>query len=314
MHMRRFHAFEDSAGAVGPAGGAPAAPAAPAAPVAPAAPTGAAGLLGAAPAAPATAAAAPTTTAAAPVAPATPWDAIPEKYRVKAADGQPDLGASALKLAEAYGHAERRIGTGDVPPKTADEYKAVVPEALAGKVDAAALEASDDFKAFKTSMHAAGLTQKQMDAVTGELLARSLKLQESVQGPTLEQAAAELRKTWRGDAEFSQATTRMDKAWSAFATDGDQEQIAEALKIPAVARLLAKVGAEMEEDTPIQAGTPAAKTWDEQVTALRSNPALMDRSHPQHKQLQEQMTALYNSRYGAKPHKLGGGATFSTVR
>lgn len=306
MFKRRFHAILDSSLDAG--GGAPPA----AAPAPAAATTGAAGLLGAAPAAapaPAGQSAPPPAAPAPAPASATPWDAIPEKYRVKAADGQPDLGASALKLAEAYGHAERRIGTGDVPPKSADEYKTTVPEALAGKVDSAQLEASDDFKAFKTSMHAAGLTQKQLDAVTGELLARSIKLQEAAQGPTLEQASAELRKTWRSDAEFSQATTRMDQAWSAFAGEGDQEQLEAALKIPAVARLLAKVGAEMEEDQPIQAGTPAAKSWEEQSAAIRANPAYLDASHPQHKQLTEQLSALYAARYGTKAHKLGGGSS-----
>ncbi len=41
---------------------------------------------------------------------------------------------------------------------------------------------------------------------------------------------------------------------------------------------------------------------------------MMDRSPPPHKQLQEQMNALYASRYGSKPHKLGGGTTFSVTR
>lgn len=311
MFKRSFHVLLDVATG-GDAGAAASAPAGAAA----AAPTGAAGLLGGAPQA--AAAAAPATgqaeasQASAPTAPAQPWDAIPEKYRVKTADGQPDIGASALKLAEAYGHAERRIGSGDVPPKTADEYKAAVPQALADKVTAEKLEQSEDFKAFRSEAHALGLTQKQFDGMVDAVMRRSFAAAEAAQGPSLDQVSAELRKTWRSDAEFQQATGRMDRAWGAFAPDGSD--LAAALKIPAVAMLLAKVGAEMEEDQPIQAGTPAAKTWEEQVAAIRSNPAYLDASSPQHRQLKEQMDALYSTRYGTKQHKLGGGATFSMTR
>lgn len=41
-----------------------------------------------------------------------------------------DIEASSLKLAEAYGHLEKRMGSGDVPPKAAADYKIAVPEAL----------------------------------------------------------------------------------------------------------------------------------------------------------------------------------------
>ena len=56
--------------------------------------------------------------------------AIPEKYQVKKEDGSLDIEASSLKLAEAYGHLEKRMGSGDVPPKTAADYQIAVPEAF----------------------------------------------------------------------------------------------------------------------------------------------------------------------------------------
>ncbi|WP_443701018.1 hypothetical protein [Pseudomonas sp.] len=49
-------------------------------------------------------------------------DFIPEKYRVVKEDGSLDLDQSSRKLAESYKHLETRLGSGDVPPKTADEY------------------------------------------------------------------------------------------------------------------------------------------------------------------------------------------------
>ena len=49
-------------------------------------------------------------------------DYIPEKYRTNKEDGTLDLEASSRKVAEAYKQLETRFGSGDVPPKTADEY------------------------------------------------------------------------------------------------------------------------------------------------------------------------------------------------
>ena len=49
-------------------------------------------------------------------------DWIPEKYRTNKEDGSLDLEASSRKVAEAYKHLETRMGSGDAPPKSADEY------------------------------------------------------------------------------------------------------------------------------------------------------------------------------------------------
>ena len=50
------------------------------------------------------------------------FDWIPEKHRVTKEDGTFDLEASARKVAEAHGHLEKRFGSGDLPPKTPEEY------------------------------------------------------------------------------------------------------------------------------------------------------------------------------------------------
>lgn len=49
-------------------------------------------------------------------------DWMPEKYRTNKEDGSLDLEASSRKVAEAYKHLETRMGSGDAPPKSADEY------------------------------------------------------------------------------------------------------------------------------------------------------------------------------------------------
>lgn len=74
-------------------------------------------------------------------------------------DNTLDLEASSRKLADAYTAAEKRIGSGDIPPKSAEEYTVTVPDAFKESFDP---KADEGFKAFSGKMHALGLTQKQM--------------------------------------------------------------------------------------------------------------------------------------------------------
>lgn len=92
-------------------------------------------------------------------------DWLPEKYRVMGDDGKLNVEGSARKLADAYSHLEKRMGSGDTPPKTADEY--------APKVEVEGFK-WDEFKAdprmqsFMKSAHAKGITNDQMGFILGE--------------------------------------------------------------------------------------------------------------------------------------------------
>src|SRR5690606_30968510 len=86
--------------------------------------------------------------------------------RVMKEDGSLDQEASSRKVAEAYKHLETRFGSGDVPPKTPEEY-AVKLEGVEGfnwdefKVD-------EGTQSFLKGAHAKGLTNDQVQYVTGE--------------------------------------------------------------------------------------------------------------------------------------------------
>ena len=49
--------------------------------------------------------------------------AIPDKFKVTAEDGSVDYKATVAKLSESYTGLEKRVGTGDIAPKSVDEYK-----------------------------------------------------------------------------------------------------------------------------------------------------------------------------------------------
>lgn len=261
--------------------------------------------------------AAPAPAPAASQTPADPIAAVPEKHRVLGADGKVDVQATLLKVSEAYCHAEKRIGSGDLPPKSADEYAVTVPEALAETIKADELKASEDFKGFLGKMHGLGLTQQQLDGVVGELLTRSAALQASA-APNPEQQAAEciaaLAQTWPSPAIRQQQIGLAHKAFQAFAAEGDRDLIDQVGNNPIVVRLLAAVGKELQEDVPIIPGSPEAKSWDDKLAELQAHPGFMDRNHPEHKRLMEAKSALFAQRHGTKKQTLGGGIAISTAR
>jgi hypothetical protein len=97
--------------------------------------------------------------------PAPPAEFIPEKFRVMSGEAL-DVEASARKMAESYNQLQARMGTGDVPPKGADEYTITVPDAFKES-----FVEDDRTKAFRSDALAAGLTQKQFDFVIGKYFA-----------------------------------------------------------------------------------------------------------------------------------------------
>ena len=48
---------------------------------------------------------------------------IPDKFKVTAEDGSVDYKATVAKMNESYSYLEKKVGTGEVAPKSVDEYK-----------------------------------------------------------------------------------------------------------------------------------------------------------------------------------------------
>src|SRR6185369_3167845 len=147
--------------------------------------------------------------------------AIPEKYQVKKADGTLDVEASSLKLAEAYGNLEKRIGTGDLPPKTAEEYQIAVPDAVKDQWDPKTDPLMGDFL---KDAHAAGMTQKQMDMVMGKYFELAPQLVEGARQLSADSCVAELKTEWKTDEQYKGEVSKAYKAALAYG-DKDAEAI-----------------------------------------------------------------------------------------
>lgn len=272
------HVLRNEAGAPDGGGAAPAADPAPAAP---------ASVLNAGAAA-AAAAADP-----APAAPAAaPAHFIPEKYLVKAGEAV-DLEASAKKLADGYSALAKKLGAGDVPPATPEDYAPTLPDTI--KLDA--LKADPEYQGFLKAAHAKGITNAQLGFVIEEYARR-----EAAKAPTPERTFADLQQVWKDPAEFQANARHAFKAISTFGGDLSEAERAAIDANPVALRVLAKVGAQLGEDVaPILDGTPAAQSWEQRVAELQAHPAYTDRRHPEHQRVLDQVTALYNRRHGARP-------------
>lgn len=280
MWKRKFYVLMDeqpgAAGGGAPVVTAPVAPSATGAPVAPAASVLAGGAA---------------TDPAAPTAPEA-W-AMPDKFKVSKEDGTLDMEASARKMGESLQHLEKRMGSGDAPPKTADEYAVNVPDEWKEAFPAD----SETMAAFRKDAHEQGLSQKQFDFFIGKYIEQAPLLAAGGAQATYEQAESDLKGTWKTDAEFKAQTGNAFKAWSAFADPVDAGKMDEVGNNPAVVRLLARIGAEMKEGGSIPAGADSG-VGAQDVKSLLTSEANTNPRHPDHAATRAKVDAYYAKKYG----------------
>ena len=165
---------------------------------------------------------------------------------------------------------------------------------------------------FMKGAHARGITNAQLEYVLNEHLNIMKDTIGANEQLSIEECQTELQKTWSNPTEYQRNLGNAYRAVQAFAASPeDAEALDEIGNHPALVRLLAKIGSELQEDEPIQEGTQAAESWEQEVASLRAHPGYIDPMHPEHKQVTSKMTALYEKRYGTQKSKLGGGRSFS---
>lgn len=227
-------------------------------------------------------------------------DRIPEKYRVNKEDGTFDLDASALKLSEAYANAEKRIGTGDLPPKTAEEYAVTVPEAFK---EVWTPEEDASFKDFRTKAFEAGMTQKQLDLVMGQYFTMAPNL---VAGATMldEGAAiADLKKTWATEADFkrnvgnSYAGAKAIGEKAGIPIDTIMDPVKGLGNNPMFIRLMAAIGPEFAEDKAPGGGQVMTQ---ESIDTLMRSEAYTNPKHADYAKTSEKVRKYWERKAGTE--------------
>lgn len=234
-------------------------------------------------------------------------DFIPEKYRVNGADGALDLAQSSRKLAEAYGSLEKRLGSGDAPPKTHDEY---APKIEAEGFDWEEFKADEASQSFLKGAHAKGMTNAQVEFVIGEYLKAAGGLIEGNAALTQQEATAALREVWKTDQDMQQNVQASYRAVQAFANEGDgigsfTNLMAKYGSDPDFVAFAANIGRELNEDVPVNAGNPATdQDFAVKTSELRQQLQDLPAHDPKRAGIQQQLDALYAARYNRPASRL----------
>lgn len=222
---------------------------------------------------------------------ATDW--LPEKYRVVGDDGKLNIEGSARKLADAHTSLEKRLGSVGTPPKTADDY---APEVKLEGFNWEEFKADPRMQSFMKTAHAKGITNEQMSFIIGEYAQRAPELVNGAAELDADSAATQLREVWKTDAEFKKNIGLAYRAFNQLADDADKGRMDEIGNNPMVIRMLAKVGAEMQEDAP--AGGEVNLAEQQTIRDLMKSPAYMDPKHADHERVSAQVKAFYQKTYG----------------
>lgn len=182
---------------------------------------------------------------------------LPEKFRVKTADGAGvDLEASAKKLAaDGYAPLEKRLGSIGAPPDNADGYKTegaldTLKKAANGADINIPPELVKDFNAFA---HKAGLTQGQYDQALVAYMGGIQRMVDQSFDNAMATAQRELVKVWGADG-LKADSAQMKAAYRAFmayapAAMRTPQSMDSIGNNPLVLQILESVGREMKEDT-----------------------------------------------------------------
>ncbi|MDU1559360.1 MULTISPECIES: hypothetical protein [Enterobacter] len=220
-------------------------------------------------------------------------DWLPEKYRVMGEDGKLNIEGSARKLADAHTSLEKRLGSVGTPPKTADEYE---PKVEVEGFNWEEFKADPRMQSFMKTAHAKGITNDQMSFILGEYAQRAPELVGGAAELDSQSATTQLREVWKTDAEFKQNIGLAFRAFNSLADDADRGRIDEIGNNPMVIRMLAKVGAEMQEDAP--AGGDVNLEEQQTIRDLMKSTAYMDPKHADHERVSAKVKAYYQKRYG----------------
>ncbi len=235
---------------------------------------------------------------------AAPNDFIPEKYRVNKEDGSLDLEQSSRKMGEAYKHLETRMGTGDAPPKSHDEY-AVKLEGVEG-FNWDEFKADENTQSFLKGAHAKGLTNDQVQYVIGEYMKAAPELIGGAAVMNQQDCTAALKAVWGDDQAMRTNVAASLRAAEAFASEAGTPGNLDSLMAkygndPDFIAFTANIGKELKEDRAINGGAQISEgDFAVKTTELRQQLQDLPAHDPKRPGIQAQLDTLYNQKY-SKP-------------
>lgn len=227
-------------------------------------------------------------------------DFIPEKYRTNKEDGSLDLEASSRKVAEAYKHLETRMGSGDAPPKTHEEY---APKIEVEGFNWDEFKADESTQSFLKGAHAKGLNNDQVEYVIGEYLKAAPGLMGGAAVLTQQDCTAALKAVWGDEQSIRTNVSASYRAAEAFASQGDapgnfNTLMAKYGNDPDFIAFTANIGKELSEDSPINGGVQVSEAdFAVKAAELRTQLEALPQHDPKRAGIKAQLDGMYDQKY-----------------
>lgn len=209
---------------------------------------------------------------------------VPEKFRT--AEGALNQDA----LLKSYAELEKKLGAGESPPKSPDEYK------LEYKLPEGVTVDKDAEKSFLASCHAQGMTNKQVQFVMTKY-ADILGAQVEAKNATKEETVAGLKTAW--GEKYDENMTLARKAFAAIADEADRAELQKQGNNSAFIRMLAKIGANLKEDNP-PIGNPLPSGSEDEIQSLMRSPAYWDSKQPDHLTVKAKVEAFHKAKFARR--------------
>ncbi|MGH8381751.1 hypothetical protein [Pseudomonas sp.] len=234
-------------------------------------------------------------------------DWMPEKYRTNKEDGSLDLEASSRKVADAYRNLETRLGSGDAPPKSHEEY---APKIEAEGFDWEEFKKDEGTQSFLKGAHAKGLSNSQVEYVIGEYLKAAPGLIGGAAQLTQQDCTAALQAVWADPQTMTTNVQASYRAAHTFASEAGKPGNFESLMSkygndPDFIAFTANIGKELNEDTQISGGAVNEADFNVKTAELREQLAKMPPHDPKRAGIQQQLNEMYERRYTPKKSRLG---------
>ncbi len=207
------------------------------------------------------------------------------------AEGKLDLQASAQKLASSYAHAEKRIGSGDLPPEAPDAYAYTPPEDFKDLPLDAELSA-----AFKERAHKAGLTQSQYEMVMGEYFRIVPAMMEGRAAVSAADARAKLQEVWKDPGDYQAQMGNAQRFVTSLPEGLRAQFIGNYGTDPILAQVAAHFGRDMREDRP--AGGMGVQSSSGSAEQLMASEAYRNPKHVDHARVSAQVADIFWRQYG----------------
>lgn len=208
---------------------------------------------------------------------------VPEKFKVTAEDGSVDYKATLSKMNESYTGLEKRIGSGDLPPKDVAGYTVD-----RDGFDFEQFKSDESNQAFLTKAHEHGITNKQLDFLLSEYDSRVVDLVSTSSQLDTDTVVNSLKTEWGESYDQNMRNAFKGATTAGLTIDEFNDPLIGNNK--ALIKLAAYYGSQLNEDNPIhQAQVPVA---DDIETLMRSE-AFLDTKHPEHKAVTARINAAY---------------------